>query len=146
MKKLILASSVAAVGLSSVSAIAAPGDFYINPSIGYLMFDSSRELDDAPLFGAGLEYQFAEQFGLEVSGFMGSTDRTDFNNDTGVDFKMLRLDGLYYLGDFDGIKPYLAAGFGRLDLDMDTSGLTESSYDEDQFNVGGGLRYAINEA
>ncbi|MCG8315110.1 MAG: OmpA family protein [Pseudomonadales bacterium] len=146
MKKMILASSIAVLGLSSFSANAEEGSFYINPSLGYLFFDGDRELDDAGMFGVGLEYQFAEHFGVELSGFMGSSDREDFSNDTGTDVTAIRLDGLYYLPEAGGFKPYLAAGYNSLNLDFDSDALTSKDYDEDQFNIGGGVRYAINEA
>lgn len=139
MKKLILASSVAALSLGSALANAEEGQVFINPAVGYMTFDSERGVDDTAVGALGLEYQFSENWGVEVVGVDANTDVEDSNTD--VDVRTYRLDGLYYLGSEGKLKPYLAAGIGEAGIE--SVGVDE---DETQLNLGGGVRYLLNES
>jgi OOP family OmpA-OmpF porin len=138
MKKLVLASTIAAMGLASATANAEKGQVYINPAVGYMTFDSDRSLDDTALGALGLEYQFHEHWGVEV---LGLSANPDHDLDFQVDLEAYRLDALYYFKESGKFKPYLAAGVGQADFDFGFD-----DYEEDQYNAGGGVRYLINES
>ena len=138
MKKALLASTIAVLGTASVPAMAEQGKVYINPAVGYMTFDSDRSLDDTGLGALGLEYQFHKHWGVEILGLSGNPEH-DVVGDT--DLEAYRLDGLYYFNPVGKFKPYLAAGIGQADIDF---GLTD--YEEDQYNMGGGVRYLINDS
>ena len=138
MKKLVLASTIAAMGLASATANADKGQVYINPAVGYMTFDSDRNLDDTGLGALGLEYQFHEHWGVEVLGLSANPD-PDLGPE--VDLEAYRLDALYYFKESGKFKPYLAVGVGQADFDFDFD-----DYEEDQYNAGGGVRYLINES
>lgn len=136
MKKLILASSIAAMSLVSVTVNAEAGRVYLNPAVGYIDLDSDRSLDEDTVFALGMEYQIDDRWGVEVLGLKTSPEHDVLGED--IDIKAYRLDGLYYLNPMGNLKPYLGAGFGNADFDF-------YDYEEDQLNIGGGVRYLINE-
>ncbi|MDX1695804.1 MAG: OmpA family protein [Ketobacteraceae bacterium] len=138
MKKVLLASTIAALGVTSLPASAEKGQVYINPAVGYMTFDSDRSLDDTGLGALGLEYQFHEHWGVEILGLSGNPDH-DVVGD--IDLEAYRLDGLFYLGNMGKLKPYLAAGVGKAQFEF-----SFDDYEEDQYNLGGGVRYLINNA
>lgn len=138
MKKLLLASSIAALSAGPLSVQADEGTVYINPAIGYQFFDSARKLDDSSVFALGLEYQIDEQWGVEVLGLRTSPEHEQLRDD--IDISAYRIDGLYYFAKNNNLKPYLAAGVGKADFDFDFV-----DYDENQFNFGGGVRYLIDD-
>lgn len=140
MKKVILASGIAALTAASLSVHAEPGEVFINPALGVMSFDSDRDLDSATVGALGLEYQISERWGVEVLGLTGDADHNLLSDD--IDVTAYRLDGLYYLNAIDKFQPYLAAGIGRLDLEGPSA---FGDYDEDQYNFGGGVRYLIND-
>ncbi|MCG8673714.1 MAG: OmpA family protein [Pseudomonadales bacterium] len=139
MKKLLLASSIAALSLTGVSAHAEKGQVYINPAVGYITFDGERELEDANVGALGLEYQFSEDWGVEILGVDANSETEEGN--VHVDYRSYRLDGLYYLGSEGKLKPYLAAGVG--DADFKANGEREN---ETQINLGGGVRYLLSDS
>ncbi len=140
MKKLILASSVAALSLGSAFAVAEEGQVFINPAMGYMEFDSQRQVNETDVGVLGLEYQFSESWGAEVVGLYADTETETLSSD--VDYRSLRLDGLYYIDTDSDVRPYLAAGVGHATFDLDSFGSKEN---ETQVNLGGGVRYLIND-
>lgn len=138
MKKTILASTIAALGVAAVNANAEQGKVYVNPAVGYMTFDSDRSLDDTGLGALGLEYQFHKHWGVEILGLSGNPEH-DVVGD--IDVEAYRIDGLYYFDAIEKFKPYLAAGIGQGDFDFGFD-----DYEEDQYNLGGGVRYLINDS
>ena len=139
MKKVFVASAIAALGFGSVPAQAEEGRFLINPAVGYMSFDSDRSLDDVALGALGLEYQFTDHWAVELLGLSANPEYDPTGRD--ADLEALRLDALYYFNNSGKFKPYLAAGAGQAQIDFGFD-----DYEEDQLNLGGGVRYLINES
>lgn len=139
MKKVFVASAIAALGMASAAANAEEGQVLINPAVGYMSFDSDRDLDDVTLGALGLEYQFTNHWAVELLGLSANPEYQVTGKD--VDLEALRLDALYYFSNSGKFKPYLAAGAGQAQIDFGFD-----DYEEDQFNLGGGVRYLINES
>lgn len=132
----LLALTVAAAG---TSALAAEGEWYINPMVGYQWFDSDRNLDDEALLGLGLEYHFSDRWGAEIKYLDSSVDTENGNGE--ADLGQLMLEGMYFLGASEKLQPYLAAGIGHAEFDYDNFGEQQ----ETQFTAGAGMRYWFSE-
>lgn len=115
--------------------------WYINPAIGWQVFDSNRNLDDDRLFELGLEHRYGKHWATELR--FNETD-TDYDNMSGdVDVNQYALDGIYYFCNCDEdskFEPFavLGAGHGRFDNDSNTE-------NETQFNAGAGFRVSLND-
>lgn len=148
MRKIqILINAIATVIAASISqaALAAPGQWYINPAIGYQVFDNKdddRDLDEARTVIVGVEYQATRRWGLEFRHLQSSPDNRFGVLGRDTDLRQISLDFLGYLGDDSGWEPFLALGIGHADFDSDLD------FGEDrgitQLNVGGGARYLFN--
>lgn len=141
MKKTYL--TVLAISLSShLIAAEHDGEWFINPTLGYQLMDSDRNLDDDTLLGLGLEHRFNQTWGSELKYLQGSMD-SDLSNSNDADTRHLILEGMYYLNDEASAKfaPYLAAGLGHSEYDYDFSGKNK----ETTTLAGAGFRYAIND-
>src|SRR3972149_10104926 len=64
---LMVAAFVFLLPLSPRSEIKA-GSFEVGPFGGYNFFENSQNLEDRPLFGARLSYNFTKHFGIEGAG------------------------------------------------------------------------------
>lgn len=125
--------------------LAAPGQWYLNPAIGYQVFDNQnddRDLDGVSTVILGVEYQAARRWGLELRYLQSSPDNRFGVAGREADLRQINFDLLGYLGDGRGWEPFLALGIGHADLD------SAIDFTEDrgatQLNVGGGARYLFN--
>lgn len=145
MRKALIGSILTfAVGTAPLAALAGPGQWYLNPAIGYQWFDNKnddRDLEDTETGIIGLEYQMSESWGVELR-YMQSSPDNRFNISAGdADLAQGSLDLLRYLGDGEGWEPYLAAGLGHAEFnfdDVDNSTVTQA-------NAGGGVRYLFSD-
>jgi OOP family OmpA-OmpF porin len=99
----------------NVNAEAKPGAVTISPFYGGYFFDSDQHLLDSVTYGAAIGYDFNENFGIE-----GSFNYIDAQADIGgadVDTSLYRLEGLYYFLPESRWTPFIAFGFGSLDID-----------------------------
>lgn len=135
---LFVASALLA-GVVASPVLADPG-FTITPSFGYIDTDGDRaddngaaglDLDDS-LGSIGLGYRFNNPWQLEL--VYGQGELSDQGAD--VDYSTVHLDGLYHFGK-GVVTPYVAIGAGYSEFD-------ELRLDETNFNLGGGLKFAIN--
>jgi OOP family OmpA-OmpF porin len=62
---MIIAAFVFLLPLSALSEIRA-GSVEVEPFVGYNFFQNSQNLENAPIFGARLGYNFTRYFGIEV--------------------------------------------------------------------------------
>src|SRR4029077_17721606 len=106
----------AAIALATVTVVAEPGQFFVNPFIGMEWHDSTQEwkgvrpdLDNSQFYGIGGEFQFSERFGAELQ-YTRDTDGKDSNTDIGVDIDRIFLDGIYYTPAFGNFQPYVKLG------------------------------------
>jgi len=113
--------------------------------MGYIIFDGDRNLENNGVAGIGIEYKFAEHFGMELSAFGGSTDRDFTTPYKKTDISTGRLDALIYLPGTMNIEPYVAIGYNYLHLEYQEPSTSGPDYEEDQLNAGVGMRYAFND-
>jgi OOP family OmpA-OmpF porin len=135
LSRLLLVTSITCV--SSQAVAENPGTFYINPAVGYQMFDSERNADDAVTAILGGEYVITERWGAEATYMYSNPDGEDGNDDADLD--QLRLGALYYLPESGNWKPFLGAAIGHAQFDYDNA-----DHEETQLQLGGGARYSFN--
>lgn len=138
MRKVLLSAAIAAAICPTLASAAEDGKWYLNPAIGYMVYDGSRNLDSAAVVLFGAERKFNKDWGLELRGFYSEAD-----NDLGLssldqDVTGTSLDVLRYFSNDSKVTPYLAGGIGVVEDDADDS--------QTQLNAGGGIRYAIDSA
>lgn len=136
LKHLLLISSL--VGTSSQAIAEEPGTFYINPAIGYQIFDKDRYAEDSVTAILGGEYVLTRHWGVEAT-YMRSEPDGD-NGGADADLDQIRLGALYYLPESDNWKPFLGAAIGEAQFDYDNG-----DHEETQLHLGGGARYAFSE-
>lgn len=153
-KKLRAALLVAAFSfllpLSASSEIKAVR-FEVTPFGGYNFFESDQNLENVPLAGGRIGYNFTKNFGLEgVVEYMQTNvdDRTILGFKEGqfrspmddVDLAFHYLAAIYHLMPGDNFNPFVTIGFGRAHYSPDI-------FDKDMaaFNLGMGVKYWLAE-
>lgn len=139
-KPLKIATPISCILLASLGANShaeEPGRFYINPAVGYQVFDSDRTLDDSITGIIGGEYVLTEKWGVEATYLRSSPDGEDDTADADLD--QYRLGALYYLPETNNWKPFLAASLAEGQFDYDGQ-----EHEETQLHLGGGARYSFN--
>lgn len=137
------------------------GMVFINPAAQYIWYDSDRaykdsyDFEDRVGWQLGAEYMITDRFGLEALYSRQKPDIDDNNtakHSIDVRDSRWRLDGLYYFKNGSRWVPYVAggAGEGRFDYDVDdsyapTAGFNDRHDRETQLNLGGGVRYFLNQ-
>jgi len=116
------------------------GTFFLTPMIGGYVFDGSQDLDNGPVFGVGLGYNYTNTLGVESVLQVIDTESDRTGED--VDGYIFRLDGLYHFMPEEQLVPYVASGVGLISINGDsregnTNGL---------FNFGAGIKYILNES
>jgi len=136
--------------LSARSEIKA-GSFEVTPFGGYNFFEDEQNLENAPLWGGRIGYNFTRNFGLEgvfdymwtnvdnrtITGFMEGQYRSPMND---VDLTFYHLDAIYHLIPEGNFNPFVAIGFGGAHYSPDIS-----DKDMADFNVGVGAKYWLAE-
>ncbi len=149
--KIMLPLAVATLSAAIASPVMAQEStdqkIYLNPFAAYQLFDHKRELSETGTFGFGLEYRFQPNWAAELVFSRANADRKNVSGSS--DFKEIRLDGLYYFGDFnEAWNPYLAAGAGHAEFGGSIPGpqTAGTDHDETRVNVGGGVRYNVSDS
>lgn len=127
----------------SAPSLAAEGDWYINPMLGYQWFDGDRNLDDSALLGIGAEYHYSDRWAVELKWLTSSPDGDSNGRGRGndADLNQLMIEYMYLLKKQNRFQPYLAAGLGHADFDYDRGGSDKDT----QLTAGVGMRYWFNE-
>ena len=118
----MIAVFVFLIPLSARSEIKA-GSFEVSPFAGYNFFESRHNLNDRPVFGGRLGYNFTRHFGIEAVGeFIRSSvdDKTEtFDRKAkftspidDVDITSYHLDLLYHFIPEGNFNPFIVAGYG----------------------------------
>ncbi|MCR8914534.1 autotransporter outer membrane beta-barrel domain-containing protein [Marinobacter panjinensis] len=119
---------------------------YLNPFVGFQLFDDKRDLSETATFGIGAEYRFHPNWAVEAVYSNADADRKYEGGNS--DFNEYRLDGIYYFaGQEEAWNPYVSAGAGHADFGDDvlirqTAG---SDHEETRVNVGAGFRYNVSD-
>lgn len=120
------------------SAEVHPGAFTVSPMVGYQGFDSNLDIDDSPVYGLAAGYNLDRNWALELDLRYAPTE-ADFAGGPDVDVWTVTGNVLYHFQPEQALVPYLVAGIGGLQYDVDGGG------DDEDFilNWGGGVKYAI---
>tara|TARA_R110001592_G_scaffold143376_2_gene366113 strand:- start:8274 stop:9377 length:1104 start_codon:yes stop_codon:yes gene_type:complete len=139
MRKVLLSAAIAAAICPTLASAAEEGKWYLNPAIGAMTYDDSRNLDDAVAYIFGAERRFNKDWGLEIRGFWSEPHDHRLG---GIDQDVMgtTLDVLRYFSNDSRVTPYVAGGLGVVESDFENG-----RYDaHTQVMAGGGLRYAID--
>ena len=113
----------------------------LTPMVGYQMFDSDLELDDAASYGFGIGYNITPEVGVEFDLHYTPTEPEDYSS-VDVDVWTFGMSGLYYFQPSADLNPYLAAGIGGVVYQVDGSRSDDEDY---MLYWGGGFKYAVSE-
>ena len=124
-----------------LTAMAEDSEWYINPSLGYAIYDSERDTDqnmrdEGGIFAVGVERRTGN-WGIELNGSRGDV-HTAVGDDE-VDIDRVSVDAIRYFTE-DGVQPYSSLGVGHTSIDGKTanSGGTHG-------NLGLGVLIPLNE-
>ena len=115
------------------------GTFTVSPMIGGYIFEGNQDLENKPVYGVGLGYNFDKQLSAEAVFNYIDTESDDSHGD--VKAYLYRLDGLYHFNFNDRLVPYVAAGVGGITFDRDHG----DNNNDPLINYGAGLKYFITE-
>ena len=147
---LMVAAFVFLLPLSARSEIKA-GSFEVGPFGGYNFFQPNQNLENRPVFGLRLGYNFTRHFGIEGVGeyIRTSVDDRGRTNITegqfgspmdGVDLTFYHLDAVYHFIPEGKFNPFVVVGFGGAHYDP-----VISTKDMAAFNVGVGAKYSLTD-
>jgi OOP family OmpA-OmpF porin len=149
---LIVAAFVFLLPLSARSEIKG-GSFEVNPFVGYNFFQGSQNLNNAPVFGGRLGYNFTRYFGIEAAGEYISTRvdneaKTDYTEGQfgypmdRVNLTFYHIDAVLHIIPDGKFNPFIVAGYGGTHYNPSMS---NSNHDMPAFNVGVGAKYWLTE-
>ena len=147
---LMVAAFVFLLPLSARSEIKA-GSFEVGPFAGYNFFQPNQNLENRPVFGLRLGYNFTRHFGIEGAGEYIRTsvdDRARTNITEGqfgspidkVDLTFYHLDAVYHFIPEGNFNPFVVVGFGGAHYKP-----VISTRDMAAFNVGVGAKYWLTD-
>ena len=147
---LMVAAFVFLLPLSARSEIKA-GSFEVGPFGGYNFFQNNQNLENRPVFGGRLGYNFTKHFGIEGAGEFIRTSVADKAR-TGltegqfgspmdkVDLTFYHLDAVYHFIHDGNFNPFVVVGFGGAHYRPEIS-----TKDMAAFNVGVGAKYWLTD-
>jgi OmpA-OmpF porin, OOP family len=128
------------------TALPEPNTFELTPFLGFgLGFSGGEGLDDGSfLLGVAGAYNFTTM--LAVEGELGIIpDIAGDSSDVDISVQTFSVNGVYHFETRSKVVPYatLGLGFGRTSADF--SNLADNSSTEFAVNLGGGVKYPIND-
>ena len=147
---LMVAAFVFLLPLSARSEIKA-GSFEMGVFGGYNFFETGQNLENRPVFGGRLGYNFTRHFGIEGAGEYIRTHVDDkakmwtqegqFTSPIdGVDLTFYHLNAVYHFIPDGKFNPFVLAGFGGAHYSPE-----RSTKDMAAFNVGVGAKYWLTD-
>jgi OOP family OmpA-OmpF porin len=147
---LMIAAFVFFLPLSAHSEIRARS-FEVGPFVGYNFFESGQNLENRPIYGLRLGYNFTKHFGIEGAGEFIQTrvdDKDKMWTREGqftspidnVKLYTYHLDAVYHFIPEGKFNPFILAGFGGAHYRPEIS-----TKDMPAFNVGVGAKYWITD-
>lgn len=147
---LMVAAFIFLLPLSARSEIRI-GSLEVTPFGGYNFFEDDQNLENTPLIGGRVGYNFTKHFGLEgvveymetsvddrtIKGFKEGQYRSPMDD---VDLTFYHIDVIYHFNPDGNFNPFVAVGFGGIRYDPDIS-----TSDMPAFNVGVGAKYWLGE-
>lgn len=119
--------------------VGCPGAFTVSPMIGYQGFDSNLDIDDSTVYGLGFGYNFDRNWAVEFDVRFAPTE-AEFSGGPDVDVWTATANVLYHFQPEQALVPYLVAGLGGLQYDIDGTGGDDEDF---ILNWGGGVKYSI---
>lgn len=140
-KRSICALFLGAACISSGVQAEKVGKWYLNPAVGYQVFDHSQDLDSDATALFGIEKELNSEWGIEFRA-MYSESENYRNSNNEAEVASAGLDVLrYFKTPGSKVTPYLAMGIAHAQADYEL--WRNDVYT--QLNVGGGIRYALSE-
>lgn len=147
---LMVAAFVFLLPLSARSEIKA-GSVEVGPFAGYNFFQNSQNLENRPIFGLRLGYNFTKHWGIEGVGEYVRTSVNDRSRTNitegqfgrpmdGVDFTPYHLDVVYHFIPEGKFNPFVVVGIGGAHYKP-----VISTRDMAAFNVGVGVKYSLTD-
>ena len=139
MKKLIQLTVILFImaTVSSGFAQIRPGAFSISPFVGGYWFEGNQNLENRPVYGARLGYDFTKHLGAEAVFDYVNTNYKP--NDTSTDFYGYRIEGLYHFMPDSKLVPFVAVGAGGTTVNY------PDRYRRAVVDYGAGLKYFITD-
>jgi OOP family OmpA-OmpF porin len=146
----MVAAFVFLLPLSARSEIKA-GSVEVGPFVGYNFFQNNQNLENRPVFGLRLGYNFTRHFGIEGAGEYIRTGVSDkartgltegqFGSPTDkVDLTFYHLDAVYHFIPDGKFNPFVVVGFGGAHYRPKMS-----TKDMAAINVGVGAKYSLTD-
>lgn len=137
---LALAVFVMFVLAAPVMASIDEGDGEVGFDFGTTEFDDDTGLDSGERLGLRGGYMFNRMFELEGQ-FASTDDQNDFLGiDVDTNVRLLMVNGVFNFHPTDAVVPYVMAGIGRAEVEVETLGITVDD-DSVAYQVGGGSRF-----
>jgi OOP family OmpA-OmpF porin len=115
------------------------GAVTLTPMLGYQAFDSNLDLEDGTAYGLALGYTTSKNWALELD-FRYTPSEAEDSGGPDVNVIAVTANALYHFQPEQAFVPYLVAGLGALQYNIDGTG-----HDDEDFiaNWGGGFKYAV---
>ena len=110
-----------------------------SPSVGYVSFDSKRNLDDEVFGGMGLGLHFSPSFAALLHYSTLDSELSSTSGSANIDIQKYHIDGMYFFNAESRWRPYVVFGYGQIDFDSDKG----NDSDENNVNSGIGLYYRV---
>ena len=129
---------------SAVSAKERPLTFSVSPYGGYYWFDRHQNLNDNPVLGLSLGYNFTKYFGLEASGeYIATIYNQPVAGSHSTNAGNYRLDAIVNLIPDSPVVPFVFGGFGGQSINYPKD---VSNRDVAAFDYGVGVKFFINDS
>ncbi len=113
------------------------GSYEITPNVGLYTFDDNQNIDNGPVYGLQLGYNYTERIGVEAALNYANSD-FEHTDDT-VEAYVARVNALYHFMPGNEFVPFVTAGLGTISTNdlggTDTNGMV---------NYGAGIKYYLS--
>ncbi len=126
-----------------VSAQVRPGTISVTPYVGGFLFDNDQKLNNAPVYGLHLGYDFTKYLGMGISVNYISTDYNLAVPDSkSSNVNNLRVEGILNLLPDYRLVPFIAVGYGDQLIDYPKGVANKGG---GAFDYGAGLKFFITD-
>lgn len=140
MRKILMGAAVAAVIAAPAMADDHSNKWYLNAGLGYQIFDSAWDLDEAAAVVLGVEKKLTKDWGVEFGASYSDTDNSYGVGAADAEVTFLSASAIRYYNAGEKLEPYAALGLGMGFINFHTIREEEIT----QANLGGGFRYALS--
>ena len=144
MKKLIkimVVFFIVALASSSFGQIR-PGAYSISPFVGTYSFEGNQNLENKPVYGVRVGYDFTKRLGAELLFDHVPTKYTGATNKINTDVFNYRLEGLYHFMPESQFGPFISVGVGGQSINYESGVENKSRFVAD---YGYGLKYFVTD-